>query len=141
MAMSKGDFIKLKLMMKATTSPHEADVLAAIRTANDLLTRYSLTWEDVFNRVVTVGVGEPQPHRVPTRAEPPSISYTDDEINAAFELVLAAVPEDSGFRNFINSLHSQWQENHRLSDRQLAALFKAVENAKNPRRRSREPWT
>lgn len=124
---------KLQKCMGMTTSVHDGEALAAIRAANALLGKYSISWADVFNRVVQVKVVEAAPAASAGSSNgsrrPDASRDGPAAINEAFEEILARQLSERS-RAFIESLQQQWVDKGFLTEKQRAALFRNLDGGK-----------
>lgn len=129
--MKFADFQRLKKLMARTTSDNDAEALSSIRAANRLLDAAgSITWDRVLDRSVRViQAFEPDPEQAPS--EIPKSA----QITALFDDALADDAKHSdSFKEFLESLHEQFERKGDLSPRQLNALTQAAEKVREARR-------
>lgn len=127
--MTPGQLSMLVKVLNLTTSPNDAEALAAARKANDLLKRGSTSWEQLLgNGGATTPMFD---------EDDGSLGGRDDAearaIDAAFEEVFKLGDLRGSFEDFMDSIYQQWKEKHSLSPKQRAALFRAAENARERR--------
>lgn len=133
----------LKRIMEMTFSTQDGEALAAVRKANKILQKYSLTWAEILTRTVTVAAvpAYEQTYR-PSGMTPPSDTEVEEEKNSAkledqirwaFDQLRGNVGES--FRPFIASLEAQFERTKYLSPAQRKPLFEAVRRLKERRRR------
>lgn len=119
--MKLADFRKLKKFCMMTMSGSDAEVVFAMKKANDLLRAEGVDWDRVLDRMV--------------RLEVEDVSHMDEDkplrqrIDEAFAAVMADDPRGST-ATFVASLHDQWQCHGRLSEKQQASLFKMASEAR-----------
>lgn len=113
-------------VLNLTTSPNDSEALAAARKANDLLKRGSTSWEQLLGNG---GATTPMFDEDDGSLDDPEARAID----AAFEEVFKLGDLRGSFEDFIDSIYQQWKENHSLSPKQRAALFRAAENARERR--------
>ena len=112
---------KVLSVLNLTTSDNDHEALAAVRTANLILKKNKLTWNEFF--------------KVPFRPEPPpppkqKPNETKFDANADVEEMIAYVREHAwpNFNfDFIDSLEASFEKYGSLTDKQ----FKALENIYN----------
>lgn len=126
MAMSMRDFRVLEKLMSQTTSDNDHEALAALRSANAIMSKYNYTWPDAFGRLVKV---LPDPS-VPDVEEGGDTIPQDHSaaptawISDAFERLEVA----SKMSRFLYSLKEQWNGGKGfLSAKQQAALRKNLD--------------
>lgn len=123
--MKLADFERFKKVMMLTTSPVDAEALAALRKANEVLAANGKTWCEVLDRVV----------KVESEIEPAEDQPTDAsrirarEIDDMFDEVEASDPRGS-FADFIADIKRQWNDVRWLSAAQVTALKNAADRAR-----------
>ncbi len=110
---------KFVRVMGLTTSPHDGEVLNAIRIANGILAEADLTWEQVMTQKQIVIQEVVQKNVI----EKPKNPETENKL----KLCIENVRSNSGLE-FLRSLNRQYQERGHLSKRQLEALDRWYEN-------------
>jgi hypothetical protein len=125
-------FVKLMMM---TTSESDGEALTAIRKANAMLAQANVNWEEFLAIVETSKQAGPQSQPPPrsNRSEDfedvgkSSDHYTDaDTINALFERCFRNTPSYSSFRDFLDSVHSFWEINGYLTEKQYHAIQRSA---------------
>lgn len=110
MPLTLAEFTQFKKLMNLTTSPNDAEALAALRKANTILDAHKATWELVLNRVL----------RVEAQIE----SGEDNDMEDVFE---KALERSSGtFRDLVNDIYNQWETKRTISPRQREIVLKAA---------------
>ena len=130
---SLADLDTLKRIMGMTKSVHDGEALAAIRKANKVLDKYSLTWMEVLGRAVTAATlngGLTHEDIVEANGE---ISL-GEQIRRAFD-ELRGVSMSRSFVEFLQSIEEQFKRTGYLSADQRKPLFTAVKNHREKRRR------
>lgn len=135
--MSKTDkfdlFLKLMMM---TTSDVDGEALVALRKANAMLAEQNMNWEELLKAKVKFARQErSEEYHQRKRGERNRHDSTngefvmpsDEEINLFFEILLDSVHPKAPFREFVESVHSFWEENGYLTKRQAEAIKKAAE--------------
>lgn len=126
--MTPGQLSMLIKVLNLTTSPNDAEALAAARKANDLLKRGTTTWEALLNSGGSV---------VAPDVDEGDLGGDDNAearaIDEAFQTIFAYGNLRGSFEDFINSLHEQWQHRRSLSPRQKRSLFEAAERERGKR--------
>lgn len=112
MAMPVKDFRQLEKLMMMTTSDTDAEALAALRKANEILKRHGYNWTSTFQRLVKVQEAE-----IEEAPEEPNASDEKADIQYAFNVI------GNHKSPFVRSLEEQFTERGSLSDRQRSALF------------------
>lgn len=119
MPMSITEFNQFKKVMTLTTSPVDAEALAALRRANAILTARGYTWEQVLNRVIKV--------EVPIEAA----DADGDDLAQLFE---SAMKNARGsFRDTVESIHEKWENTGFLTPRQREVIEAAAQKIETPR--------
>lgn len=116
---------QLKRIMGMTTSTNDNEALVAMRKANAMLARHSLTWEDVLSRSVAPAAatytnnsfGEPDIDR--------GVKPIAEQVSEAFEKLRGK--NLGSYRQFIDDLEYDFKENGYLSVAQRMALMKTVQ--------------
>jgi hypothetical protein len=117
--MKLSDFNLLKKLLNMTESPVDAEALAAIRKANDLLKRADVNWDRVMNRMVTLDV---EMAGAGTSAGAGDVE--EDDMESIFQ---KAIDQSSGgFHETILSIYAQWQRTSSISARQREVVLKAA---------------
>jgi len=113
------DIEKLAKLLACTTSSNDHECLVAIRKANAMLAERNITW-----RLFLKG-------RYPTTESSPEANsdaiHAGDEINEMFEVVMKTA--SGTFSEFIESIHTWWEEKGFLTDKQYKALKGAYERS------------
>lgn len=128
------DFNRLKKLMNMTQSGADQEILTAIRSANEILTKSNTTWDRVLDRVIKVEVEIESADQARGRSSDPVAVAARREafskkVEDAFATIEASDPRGEA-ADFIASLKDQWEKNGRLSDRQFEALWTFERNAK-----------
>jgi predicted lipid carrier protein YhbT len=118
--MKLSDFTKLKGCMRLTESPVDAEALAALRKANELLRANGHTWESVFARLVKIDVP------IESVLEPKDERLVIEEAFAAIE---DADPRGS-WADFVASVREQWDSRGYLTAPQREAILKGAARGK-----------
>lgn len=108
MAMPVKDFRQLEKLMMMTTSDNDAEAIAALRKANEILKRHGYNWTSTFQRLVRVQEAEIE--------EAPRERDENTAIREAFEAI-------NNPSSFVHSLREQFEERGFLTPKQRAALF------------------
>jgi hypothetical protein len=124
--MTLKEFERLKAFMMMTTSSNDGEALNALRMANALIAKDNRNWQEVLEQLVSV-TSEAKYEAQRAAAQPRAMSRTPDEINAALEFMLDALPPSSSFRSFMESLHAQWEARQYLTERQIEVLFNSYD--------------
>jgi len=125
-------FVKLMMM---TASDNDGEALVALRKANAILAEANVNWEEFLQAVDTNKTVTAKP-----KEKPPWDSdgfsdigrnahgqYTDaDEINMLFEKVYAKTRPGSSFMEFLDSVHTWWENNGFLTEKQYSAIRKSA---------------
>jgi len=135
-----GELGTLKKVMGMTTSEHDGEALAALRRANAIMKKHSVSWADFFER--TVGASAQHPRDIWPR---PQGGMRSDELRPSTESDLVTMIQNAfdelrgvdlgTFREFVDSLEKQFGESTYLSPDQRKPLFAAVMRQRNNRRR------
>lgn len=127
-----------KLMMM-TTSDNDQEALTALRKANGILAEAGVNWEEFLNAVDIERRNKTGQSRKRERERNDRAAnfsdvqsgkrngrYDDaDAINALFEMAYQNVT-NSGFRGFLDSVHTWWEANGFLTEGQYNAVRKAA---------------
>lgn len=117
--MKLDDFKRFKGMMERTTSENDNEALVALRAANRLLARESLTWTRVLDRSVQIAV--------PFESASTAAGQTDDEeMEALFDVALNKT-KPGNFKEMLQDIYSQWQTKGRISARQRQVVEEAAD--------------
>jgi hypothetical protein len=111
-SISLKDLALLKKLLGLTQSTNDAEALAAMRKANELLKKGNLNWEMVLQRTVVVQVGSDMGDPVVGSTE---VSL-NDKIQHAFDYLRGVNLGD--FRAFVDSLETYFKENKYLTPNQ-----------------------
>lgn len=138
--MKLADFNRLKKFMALTDSDVDAEAMGALKAANNLLRKESLTWERVLSRSVKIiseaeeapedyGSG-PQP-AAKSRTVPASTrSNSDDELEEAIEIVENSTI-DGTFRYTLENIIAWYRKSGKISERQKEVVINASKRGNN----------
>lgn len=124
---------RLAKVLALTQSDNDAEAIAAIRRANEIIKSEGLQWSDLLTATVnTVNItlqrAPVQPGDFgPVQEEwiPPHLQDAHT-IDLMFKTIFAQARTDNeGFWQFMESIHHQWQQNHALKQGQYQALRKS----------------
>jgi hypothetical protein len=115
-------FRQLVKVMALTTSPSDAEALAAVRRANAVLAAANLTWPDVLNRVVTVE--QPLEQVLNGHGRTPD---AEELLGEAETLDLR-----QGHADFVATLRERYDARGHLTTNELSALRQLLQ-ARRPR--------
>jgi hypothetical protein len=119
--MSVKEFGQLRKAMMLTTSENDNEAVSALRMANTLLKKHSLTWDAVFARLVKVG---------PEIEDAAAYNGDVDHSSRIKEALEVAQRDASGsFKEFLQSIHEQFAQRGRLTAAQVEAVFKSARRA------------
>ena len=110
----------LTKLLAMTTSSNDHECLVAIRKANAMLAGRNMTWELFIKGRYPKGAFSDNEVQV---------KYDDDEIEEMFETVMRNVAGTS-FADFIDSIHTWWEEKGFLTEKQFNALKRAYNQAR-----------
>lgn len=123
-------FRRLKKFMMMTMSGSEAEVLMAIRKANEAVVEAGTDWNKILDRVVKV---ELEIESVEAATGQPSDPEDRAAVRAAFRkrvddafTAIESTDPRGDFADFIASLKDQWEKRGTLTGPQLEALFKSA---------------
>jgi hypothetical protein len=137
-------FVKLMMM---TTSSNDGEALTALRKANAILAEANVNWAEFLSAVGSGKTQEDNSFRVKPseRQKRRNQSFDDNsfsdvgksagsssryddakEIEPMFERAFANAG-NSGFRDFLDSVHEWWEDKGFLSDKQYQAVKKAAD--------------
>lgn len=122
--MKAKDFTKLKKIMQRTVSENDNEALTSIRMANKIIEESGVTWERVFNHLVTVDIESVDAESAVPKQAQAEKRERDTAVDEKFKKLLDALPEGR-FRTFILDLNDQWEKSGYLSQNQRDALFNA----------------
>lgn len=159
---SLGELSQLKKLMAMTFSDNDPEALVALRKANGVLKKYSLTWDEVLSRSVQAvstngvyGTSEPSWGRGGSaqgqdtvvrhngrspfsgNGEPEeerSELSVVEQTRRAFDELRGTIPSGS-FAIFIEDLEKDFKQKGYLTPRQREPLFKAVRRLREQRKR------
>lgn len=120
---------KLTKVLAMTTSPVSHEALAAIRTANAMLTRENMTWEDVLtvaptNMRISITRGPIDEDWVAPHLKDKVV------IDLMFRCVFSAPHSNNDpFWKFMDSIHQRWLQHGNLSQGQYSALKRSYQRA------------
>lgn len=109
--MNMHDFLRLKKVMQQTFNENDSVALMALKKANSVLKENSLSWEDVFDKLVTVE----------ETLDMDDCDLKEDTLNMKINNAFEILSNKKG--NFINSLRTQWNQKHHLTKNQQDVLF------------------
>ena len=125
---------KIIKCLELSFSTSDGEALSAIRKANILLQKQKKNWREFIQDQRSTNDDSEETYKYYNKRYYQSPTYpTDeerDEINEMFRVVLDKVK--SGPKDFIQSLHDQWEGKGRLSEKQLSALRKFYDNCRKP---------
>lgn len=124
MTLDRNRFIKLMMM---TTSTNDGEALAAVRKANAMLKVEKLDW-NAFIKAIPTPRPPPKPSGRGFEYMRPETKFTDPKIPAMIDSLLRDVK--SGFRDWLLSVKSKWNDDGFLTKGQYEALVNAYERAK-----------
>jgi len=113
--------VKLVKVLGMTGSIHDGEAVAAIRRANDMLSKEKLTWESFFSELTAGNFTIPDGRR-------PKEKPLEPTIKEMFEVCLPKVKGPP--REFLQSIYRFWGENDYLTRKQESALRKFYDNIK-----------
>ncbi len=126
-----GELALLKKVMGLTASDADGEALAAIRRANAIMKKHSVSWADFFER--TVGVAGATISNLTDELRPSSETDLTTMIQNAFDELRGV---DLGpFREFMDSIEKQFDKDKYLSPDQRKPLVNAVIRNRASRRR------
>jgi hypothetical protein len=116
MALSLKEFNTFKKFMMLTTSSNDAEALQALRRANMVLTKASVNWNQVLDRVIKIDL--------------PFETVPDDESTDVLEALFDKAMENAqgNFLGTIEDIYSKWQKNGYLSLKQRELVEKTARN-------------
>lgn len=141
--MSEQLFIKLMMM---TTSPHDGEVLTAIRKANAILAGQNLNWEEFIMQMGAAPAPEPEPFvnhdewsdvGVKTRSKrghdtsSSQNTYGGPGVDKIFDSLLNEFHLADSFKEFVEDVQRYYQDKGYITQRQ----YEALKNAYGKRRR------
>lgn len=115
MTVDREKFIKLMLM---TTSSHDGECLNAIRMANSMLAKDNLNWREFIEGTVPIGTN----YRSKNFKR-----YSGPEIDGWFDILLQVIKPTWSFRQFLESVHTDYEQKGWLTEKQYEAIKKAYE--------------
>lgn len=130
-ALPLADFEKLIKFMGMTGSSADGEALNAMRLANNMLMRSNLSWEEILRGKVTVqniqaaAGAQPAGSTVPKGA---AKRTPDVEVDEVIEHLQATV-RPGGFRDFVDGLAKQWEDEGWLSTKQWDALKRSFDRS------------
>lgn len=142
---------RLTKLMMMTTSSNDAEVVVAVRKANQLLAQAGMTWEEFIRlRPVAPRTSSPPP-RTPSPAwEAPSVQrefaeftsgwtynekkrtaevppgISEDEVDRLMELAVARVRGSTSFGRVVRGIKSWWDRERKLTPKQLTTIKRAA---------------
>lgn len=134
MAKPTDKFTRLIQLMMLTTSDSDGEALVALRKANAMLAEQNMNWEELLRAKVKfarteAGADAAGGRERGTRDRSDRTQRaSDDEINEWFEVLLREVHPDAPFREFVESVHSFYEQRGYLTPKQESAIRRAYEN-------------
>jgi len=119
MPMTLAEFNTFKKTMSLTTSPVDAEALAALRRANAVLVARGYTWHQVLDRVIKV--------EIPIEADDGGA----EDLSRLFERAMANAR--GSFRDTVESIHEKWETTGFLTPRQREVIEAAARQDDAPR--------
>lgn len=118
---------RLTKVLALTTSDNDAEALAAIRKANDLIKAEGLMWSDVLqvSNVVNITLQRPGAGPPAAQAEDWVAPHLKDKvvIDLMFRAVFSQPRSDNEeFWTFMDSIHHRWDRHENLTQGQYNAL-------------------
>lgn len=129
------DLDRLAKLMGLTTSDQDGEALNAIRMANKLLAAEKTTWSEILGT-------ERQNIRISITRSPMQETYQSEEnwcpphlkdqvvLNQMFGVIYKGLgPADTGFKEFIDSVHKYYRTHGAVTNGQYQALRRAYNRA------------
>ena len=131
MSMSLKEYEQFIKLMGMTSSQHDGEALNAMRLAWSLMAKHNIGWEEILRGKVTVTnqVAPFGPGSSPSSIPQGRAVISDAEARDIFETLDRTVK--GGFRDFVESIRTQWETEGWMSLKQHAALKKAYDRV-NP---------
>jgi hypothetical protein len=121
--MSANDFeLFIKLMMLAQ-SPNDTEALSALRKANAKLASINRNWEELLRGKVAVSDFPDAPPMGGELRASRGVQHTDPFISTMLDDLMRDVK--GGFRDFIESINTWWEQKGFLTEKQYIAVRKA----------------
>jgi hypothetical protein len=133
-------FVKLMMM---TTSPHDGEVLTAIRKANAILAGANVNWAEFLTAVSAASKAADNEFRKPPSQRRKTAAAADEAnpftdvgkgsaekfddatiIDPMFEAAFTSA--SGGFRDFLDSVHEWWEDKGFLTEKQYYAVKRAA---------------
>lgn len=132
---------RFKKFMRMTTSDTDAEVLMAIRKANELLAKYGHDWDKIFAAKVKVvqeiednssnssnkTSGNPK-YKYSPRPRANSVKHSGDYVQIIIEKAIVGIDSNSAIYRFITSLQAYYIKNNYLTDAQYNSLKQIVQS-------------
>jgi hypothetical protein len=123
------EFQLLKKLLALTTSPVDAEALAALRRVNALLKQCDVDWNLILSKTVKVIAAAEPLDEGPGSTK--SFRAADDSVDNDFDddLQLALDSSSGSFRDVLLSIEAQYRDGRALSPRQREVVRDAAERA------------
>lgn len=126
-------FTRLIQLMMMTTSDSDGEALVALRKANAMLAEQNMNWEELlrakvkFARTESTSSSDGRERGARDRGDKTQ-KASDEEIELWFQVLLDELHPNNSFREFVESVHSFWEQRGYLTPRQEDAIRKAYQN-------------